>query len=231
MAPPDCHRGWQGAPYFQYGIRGSVGCACLFVSFFCFRPLSPLTGPLTATLAGKVEIWDYTSVMNEAVIRGDVRLVRIGAYTTIGEGTVVTEAPGPLSDVHDGSCIVGHYVSVGPNCTLHAATIEPECVIGAGSVLAEGSYMATQSRLEPGSYLAPNARVPTGELWGGKPEAIKIRSLSEEERAEHKTRAEKSFEASKKHKEEVEVTPYPMDAVWEAENLGFGNIIGYQLKQ
>jgi gamma-carbonic anhydrase len=169
--------------------------------------------------------------MNEAVIRGDVRLVRIGAYTTIGEGTVVTEASGPLSDVHDGSCVVGHYVSVGPNCTLHATTIEPECVVGAGSVLAEGSYMATQSRLEPGSYLAPNARVPTGELWGGKPSAAKIRNLSEEERAEHKTLAEHSYAVALTHKDEVEATPYPMEAVWEAEKLGFGNVIGYQLKQ
>lgn len=38
----------------------------------------------------------------------DVKLVRIGAYTNIQDGTVITEAFGPLNDVHDGSTIIGN---------------------------------------------------------------------------------------------------------------------------
>jgi hypothetical protein len=37
----------------------------------------------SATLCGRVEVWDFASVWSDAVIRGDVRLVRIGAYTNI----------------------------------------------------------------------------------------------------------------------------------------------------
>jgi|JI10StandDraft_1071094.scaffolds.fasta_scaffold2613107_1 hypothetical protein len=33
------------------------------------------------------------------------------------------------------------------------------------------------------------------------------------------------------HKDEYETTPLPMDAVWEAEKLGLGNVIGYTTKQ
>ena len=176
-----------------------------------------------------MEVWDYSSVLNEAVVRGDVRLVRIGAYTTVGEGSVVTEAAGPLSDVHDGSCIVGHYVSVGANCTLHATTIEPECDIGSGSVLAEGSYMEQQSCLEPGSCLPAHARVPSGQVWGGNP-AVKVRDLSQAEREAIRGRAEAAYALSRKHKDEIEATPYNMDAVWEAERLGYGKVIGYHMK-
>lgn len=43
---------------------------------------------------------------------GDVNLIRIGAYTNIQEGTVITESFDPLNDDHDGSTIVGHYVTI-----------------------------------------------------------------------------------------------------------------------
>jgi carbonic anhydrase/acetyltransferase-like protein (isoleucine patch superfamily) len=37
----------------------------------------------SAALSGLVEVWDYASVWSDAVVRGDVRLVRIGAYANI----------------------------------------------------------------------------------------------------------------------------------------------------
>jgi hypothetical protein len=37
----------------------------------------------SASLSGLVEVWDYASVWSDAVVRGDVRLVRIGAYSNI----------------------------------------------------------------------------------------------------------------------------------------------------
>ncbi len=40
----------------------------------------------SATLSGLVEVWDYASVWGDVVVRGDVRLVRIGAYSNIQVG-------------------------------------------------------------------------------------------------------------------------------------------------
>merc|ERR1711991_53213 len=189
-------------------------------------PNSAYVAP-SATLAGRVEVWDYATVAANAVVRGDVRLVRIGAYSNVGEGSVVTEAFGPLSDNHDGSTIIGHYVSIGPRCSIHAATVEPECRIGAGCTLAAGSYMETHSELAAGSQLPANARVPSGELWGGNP-AQKIRDLSADEQAALREAAEQVHQQAEKHKAQVEATPYNMDAVWEAEKMGLGKAIGYQ---
>jgi carbonic anhydrase/acetyltransferase-like protein (isoleucine patch superfamily) len=72
-------------------------------------------------------------------------------------------------------------VTVGHNCVLRATTIEPECLVGMGSTLAEGSYMEKQSILGAGSYLGSGQKVPSGELWAGNP-AKKIRDITEEER-------------------------------------------------
>ncbi len=219
----------------------------------------------SATLCGRVEVWDFASVWSDAVVRGDVRLVRIGAYANVQvsrvkapkraarssvfqDGTVITEAFGPLNDQHDGSTIIGHYVTVGHNCVLRgekirkrgkwdsstddfvspATTIEPECLVGMGSTLAEGSYMETQSMLGAGSFLGPGQKVLTHELWAGSP-AKKIRDLTEEEIASFKPMAERYHNLAMQHRDVYEQTPVNMDAVWEAERLGLGKIIGYEL--
>lgn len=90
--------------------------------------------------------------------------------------------------------------------------------------------MEKQSILGAGSFLGPGQRVPSGELWAGNP-AKKLRDITEEEREAFKTMAVRYHELANTHKEEYEVTPLPMDAVWEAEKLGLGKVIGYTKKQ
>lgn len=113
-------------------------------------------------------------------IRADTKLIRIGDSTNIQDNTTITEALGPLHSDHDGSTIVGHNVTVGHDCHLSACTIEDNCYIGMGSVLAPDSYMEEGSMLGANSVLPSGARVPSGELWAGNP-ARKIRHLTGEE--------------------------------------------------
>jgi hypothetical protein len=58
-----------------------------------------------------------------------------------------------------------------------------------------------------------------------------VREVTEEEKASFRTLASQTHELSKKHKNEIEATPHNMEAVWEAERLGYGEIIGYHVKQ
>ena len=51
----------------------------------------------SATLCGSVEVWDYASVWSDVVVRGDVRLVRIGAYSNIQVGSCACQALGVFS--------------------------------------------------------------------------------------------------------------------------------------
>jgi len=171
----------------------------------------------SATIAGNVELWDYSSVWYGCVITADVNLIRIGAFTNIQDNTTIHEAQGPLSSVHDGSTVIGHNVTVGHSCHLTACTIEDECLVGMGSILLEGSYMETHSMLGAGSVLTRGARVPSGELWVGSP-ATFARHLTTAEIANFKKHARKYGEVARTHK--LQFMPHGTQYI-EAEKLGY----------
>lgn len=137
----------------------------------------------SSTIAGNVEVGSNSSVWYRCVIRGDHRLVRIGNYVNIQDGTVISEAGKTLSEDHDGSTIIGHFTTIGHQCQIIGATIEPCCHVGMGSVLQEGSYMESYSMLGAGSVLPRGARIPSFELWVGRP-AVFVRKLTEHEKEE-----------------------------------------------
>jgi carbonic anhydrase/acetyltransferase-like protein (isoleucine patch superfamily) len=170
------------------------------------KKLNPKLSPETfvapsATLAGNVEVWDKASIWYNVTIRGDVKLVRIGAWTNVQDNTVITEAFQPIGADHDGSTIIGHYVTIGHGCQLRACTVEDGCLVGMGSILSEGSYMEKNSMLGANSVLLSHDRVPTGEFWAGNP-AKKIRNLTEHEIENIRGLAKSYFILSLKHGEE-----------------------------
>jgi len=137
----------------------------------------------SSTIAGNVDISANSSVWYRCVIRGDSQLVRIGRYVNIQDGTVITEAGRFLDEEHDGSTIIGDYSTIGHQCHITGATIEPCCHVGMGSVLQEGSYMESYSMLGAGSVLPRGTRIPSFELWVGRP-AVFVRKLTQHEREE-----------------------------------------------
>jgi len=141
-----------------------------------------------ALVSGNVEVWDYCSVWFNCVVSAR-KLIRIGAFTNIQDETVITETTLPELDVdHDGSTIVGHFVTVGHRCVLKSCTIEPMCLVGMGSTLSEGSYMEEGSMLGAGSVLTPFMRVPSGELWQGNPARF-ARKITDDEKQDIKSSA------------------------------------------
>jgi len=160
----------------------------------------------SATVAGNVELYYGGSIWYDCVVKADVRLIRIGGFATIQDGTVIHEALKPLGPDHDGSTIVGHYSTVGQSCNLRGCTIEESCIVGPHSVLQEGSYMERYSQLEPNTVLQKNQRVPTGQLWGGNPARF-IRNLTDKERKEMLDFNDLSFKYSLVHKEEYYLHP------------------------
>jgi len=176
----------------------------------------------SATLAGNVEVWDYSSIWYGCVIKADINLVRIGAFSNIQDNTTIYESLGPISEVHDGSTVVGHHVTVGHSCHLIACTIEDECLVGMGSILQENSYMETHSMVGAGSVLARGARVPTGELWVGSPAKFS-RTLTAAEIANFRPHARKYSLLAYDHKRQF--LPHGTQYI-EAEKLGFQ--VGWQ---
>ncbi len=129
-----------------------------------------------ATIIGDVVIGEESSVWFQAVVRGDVNLIRIGSRTNIQDGSVVhvTNLTHPTR--------IGDDVTVGHNVTLHGCTIGDRCLIGIGAIVLDGAEVGPDCIVGAGALVAPGARIPAGSLVIGTPARVK-RTLTGEEKA------------------------------------------------
>ena len=81
----------------------------------------------SAQIIGDVVLGEHASVWMNAVLRGDVHSIRVGAHANIQDCSVLHG----MKEQYDVS--VGEYVTVGHSVTLHGCTIEDRCLIGMGS--------------------------------------------------------------------------------------------------
>jgi len=135
-----------------------------------------------ATVVGRVNLPQHSSVWYGAVVRGDLNDVSIGQYTAIQDRAVIHTTKSVEGHVAAATTI-GSYVVVGPGAVLHSCIIEDYAVIGAGAVVMEGALIEEHARVAEGSVVHPGRRIPAGQLWGGNP-AVFVRDLSKAEIAE-----------------------------------------------
>jgi carbonic anhydrase/acetyltransferase-like protein (isoleucine patch superfamily) len=127
-----------------------------------------------ATVVGQVVIEEYASIWPGAVLRGDMGEIRIGARTSIQDGTICHMTSG-LS-----SLLVGSNVTVGHGAILHGAIVEDECLIGMGSILLDNVVIGRGSFVAAGSLITPNKVIPPGSFVMGSPARV-VRSVREHE--------------------------------------------------
>src|SRR6266481_3766859 len=73
---------------------------------------------VSAQVIGDVELGDHASVWMNAVVRGDVHSIRIGAYTNIQDNCVVHV----FKALHP--TVLADHVTVGHSATLHGCRID-----------------------------------------------------------------------------------------------------------
>lgn len=133
-----------------------------------------------AVVIGDVVIGADSSVWPMCSIRGDGNYIRIGARTSIQDGTVIhvtSPYPGAPAGV---PTIVGDDITVGHRCMLHACTIENGCLIGMGSTVLDLAILRSGVLLGAGSLVTEGKELDGG-LWIGRP-AKKIRDLTAAEK-------------------------------------------------
>jgi carbonic anhydrase/acetyltransferase-like protein (isoleucine patch superfamily) len=128
-----------------------------------------------AVVVGDVHVGSGSSIWFSAVVRGDMFHVRIGARTSIQDGTVV--------HVRSGECpaIVGDDVTVGHQVTLHGCTVGAGALVGMGAVVLDRAVVGAGAMVAAGSVVPPGMEVPSGTLALGAPAKVK-RPLTEAER-------------------------------------------------
>jgi carbonic anhydrase/acetyltransferase-like protein (isoleucine patch superfamily) len=110
-----------------------------------------------ATVIGRVQLGPEVSVWPQAVLRGDYGDIRVGARSSIQDGTVLhTTAHHPTvigTDcvighlAHLEGCTVGDRVLVGSNSVvLNRVVIGDGALVGAGALIAEGTVVPADHR-------------------------------------------------------------------------------------
>lgn len=136
----------------------------------------------SAVVIGDVEIGTDSSVWPLVVIRGDMHRIRIGARTSVQDGSVlhITHA-GPFNP--DGFPLtIGDEVTIGHKVLLHGCTIGSRILVGMGSIVMDGAVIEDEVILGAGSLVPPGKVLESGFLYVGSP-VKKARPLSDKERA------------------------------------------------
>jgi len=117
----------------------------------------------SAQIIGDVVLGEHASVWMNAVVRGDVHAIRIGAHSNIQDNSVLHGMKEQYG------VFLGEYVTVGHTVTLHGCTIEDRCLIGMGSIILNGAKVGAGSIIAAGTLIPEKVVVEPGSLWMGSP--------------------------------------------------------------
>jgi carbonic anhydrase/acetyltransferase-like protein (isoleucine patch superfamily) len=117
----------------------------------------------SAQIVGDVVLGEHASVWMNAVLRGDVHEIRIGAHSNIQDCSVLHGMKQQYG------VYVGEYVTVGHSVTLHGCKVEDRCLIGMGVVILNGAIIGAGSIIAARTLIPEKTIVEPGSLWMGSP--------------------------------------------------------------
>ena len=126
-----------------------------------------------ATVIGDVTLGERASLWPGVVARGDTEAIRVGEGSNIQDGSVLHADPG--SPLH-----VGNGVSVGHQAMLHGCTIGDGSLVGIQSVILNNAVIGRECIVGAGSVIAEGKRFPDRSLILGAPARV-VRQLTEED--------------------------------------------------
>ena len=140
-------------------------------------PLVPAScyADASAQLIGDVELGENSSVWMNAVLRGDVHSIRVGANSNVQDCAVLHGMR------HKYPVIVGDWVTIGHNATVHGCVIEDACLIGIGAIVLNNARVGEGSIIAAGAVVPEHTIVEPNTLWAGVP-AKERRKLGPDDR-------------------------------------------------
>ena len=127
-----------------------------------------------ATIIGKVKLEKNSSIWFNAVLRGDIELIKIGENSNIQDGSVLHTDPGfPIT--------VGKRVTVGHMVMLHGCKISDDTLIGIGSIILNNAKIGKNCIIGAKALITENKEIPDNSLVIGSPGKV-VREVSEEEK-------------------------------------------------
>ena len=130
---------------------------------------------VSAQVIGDVTLGNHSSVWMNAVLRGDVNSIRVGANSNV-QDCAVLHGQRNLYSVN-----VGDWVTIGHNATVHGCVVEDACLIGMGVTILNNCRIGEGSIIAAGAVLPEHTVVPPRTLWAGVPGKLR-RALSDADR-------------------------------------------------
>ena len=130
---------------------------------------------ISAQVLGDVTLGENSSVWMNAVLRGDVNSIRVGANSNVQDCGVL-HGQRYLYPV-----TVGDWVTIGHNATVHGCVVEDGCLIGMGVTILNDCRIGEGSIIAAGAVLPEHTVVPPRSLWAGVPGKMR-RELGDEDR-------------------------------------------------
>lgn len=120
----------------------------------------------TAVLIGDVTVAANAVVMFGAVLRADMDRIVLGAGSNLQDNVVVHTDVGMPA-------LIGADVSVGHNATVHACTVEDECLISMGATVLSGSTIGSGSLVAAGAVVLEGTMIPPRSMVAGVPGRVR----------------------------------------------------------
>jgi len=122
---------------------------------------------LSAQVLGDVALGEQSSVWMNAVLRGDVHSIRIGARSNVQDCAVLHGMKGLYPVVVGDGCTIGH------NATVHGCVLEDDVLVGMGAIVLNGAHIGAGSILAAGTVIPERMVVPPGSLVAGVPGKVR----------------------------------------------------------
>ena len=112
----------------------------------------------SAQIIGDVRIGPESSVWFNAVVRGDVCHIRLGARVNIQDNSTIHVFSGGIPT------ILGDGVSVAHNVVVHACTIGAFTLVGMGAIVLDGAEVEKECLIGAGAVVTPRTKIPPHSL-------------------------------------------------------------------
>jgi gamma-carbonic anhydrase len=145
----------------------------------------------SATVVGDVVLGSGASVFYGSVLRGDINSIRVGEGTNIQDNVVVH-----LAD--ELGVRIGAWCTIGHGSVVHACTIGDECLVGMGSTVLDGAVIGARSVVGANSLVPRLFKCPAGSLVYGSPARV-VRPLAAAEKAGIRKLAQKYVLVARAH--------------------------------
>ena len=130
---------------------------------------------VSAQVLGDVVLGEHSSIWMNAVVRGDVNYIRIGKNSNIQDCAVLHG----MRYVYP--VIVGDWVTIGHNATVHGCVVEDACLIGMNATILNNARIGEGSIIAAGAVVPENTVIPPRSLVTGVPGKVR-RELDSKDR-------------------------------------------------